>query len=56
MRDISSLYDQWMNSYHKMNFSFILRNLTVSYADIMRKKCGKEATFNDIHKEQSIIF
>ena len=41
---ISCSDDQWINSYHKMSFSYNLGNLMVNYADIMRKNCMKEAT------------
>ena len=36
--------DQSINSYHKMSFSYNLRNLMVNFADVMRKNCIKDAT------------
>ena len=36
MRGMSCSDDQWINSYQKKSFSYISRNLMVSYADVMR--------------------
>ena len=44
MKGISSSDDQWITSYHKMSFSYNLRNLMVNYADIMQKNCVKVVT------------
>ena len=44
MRGISFLDDQWINSYHKISFSYNSRNLIVNYADVMGKNCVKKTT------------
>ena len=56
MGGISCSDYQLIISYHKMSFSYNSRNLMVNYADVMRKKCVKEATVHDIQKELCSIF
>ena len=37
MKGTSYSDDQWINSYHKLSFSYNSKNLMVTYGDVMKK-------------------